>query len=190
MLDLEDLYFEWLLTCLDPEGVTEEVAYVCGLLHRSYFKRRVGNDINRAVDGADLRKEFMQQFEDSNFDLRDIQDLMMMECTWFEMLVALSIHLDFLYEGGVEGRFTELITNLGLDSLLTASHRHSREEDQQYVDRVTDDVDNNHFDQHGHGGLFPLKTPGHPDQRGVEIWDQHAAYFRERLEGVLWTSTK
>lgn len=189
MIDIEELYFEWLLTRLEPDGVTEEVAYVCGLLHNCTFTRRVGRDINRAVDGANLRKSFVTQFEDADIDPRVTNSLMMMECTWLEMLVALSTRLDFLYEGGVEGRFTELITNLGLDSLIRYSHIHNLAENQHLVDTVTSNVDNNHFDRDGRGGLFPLTKSGHPDQREVEIWDQHASYFREKLEGVLWTST-
>lgn len=188
MIDLEDLYFKWLLTRLDPDGVSEEVAYVCDLLHNCDFERRVGNDINRAVDGANLRKQFMLQYEEANFDPHVTNHLMMQECSWLEMLIALADHLDFLYEGGVEGRFIEMITNLGLDELMTFSHRH-RVDDQDYVDAVVEVVDNSKFDRNGFGGIFPLKKADHPDQREVEIWDQHAAYFRERLEGVLWTST-
>lgn len=188
MIDLEDLYFDWLLTRLDPDGVTEEVAYVCGLLHTCPFTRRVGNDINRAVNGAELRKDFLMRFEDANFDPHVTNDLLLMECTWLEMLIALATAIDYLYDGGVEGRFTEMLENLQLDSLLSFRHQPSVE-DQKLVDRVTNNVDHNHFEPSGLGGLFPLRSHHHPDQRRVEIWDQQAAYFRERLEGVLWTST-
>lgn len=192
MIDLEDLYFEWLLTCLNPEGVTEGVAYVSDLLYGCDFKRRVGNDVNRASDGADLRKEFLTQFEDANFDPHVTNYLMDQECTWLEMLVALARALDYLYEGGVEGRYIELVTNMGLGPMLTYNPSRPelvQEYDQRFVDTVTSNIDNNRFDRDGRGGIFPLEKSGHPDQREVEIWDQHAAYFRERLEGVMWTST-
>lgn len=192
MIDLDKLYFEWLLTQLDPDGVSEEVAYVSGLLHNCPFERRVGLDINRAKDGANLRKDFLSQFSDAEFDAHVTNDLLMLECTWFEMLVALSTHLDYLYDGGVESRFIELVTNLGLEDLLSF-HPHrdegEEEEDQHEVDIATSNVDNNQIDRDGRGGIFPLQKPAHPDQREVEIWDQQAAYFTERLEGVLWTST-
>ena len=189
MVELEDLYFDWLLTKLHPDGVSEEVAYLCDLLHHCEFRRRVGRDVNRASDGANLRKEFMSKYEDADISPHVTNDFMMEECSWLEMLIALSIHLDFLYDGSVEGRFLELTGNLGLDSLTRFGHirRHA---DQDLVDEVTYNFDHNRFDQNGHGGIFPLHKPGHPDQREVEIWDQHAAYFRERLEGVLWTSTR
>lgn len=189
MIDLDVLYFEWLLTQLDPDGALEGVAYIGDLLHDCEFTRRVGNDINRAVDGANLRKEFITQFDQVDIDPRLTNELMMKECSWFEMLIALSRHLDYTYDGGVEERFIELITNLTLDQMLHHGPNRSaqmREYDQRFVDVATSNVDHNKFASNGHGGLFPLFRPGHPDQRRVEIWDQCGAYFHERLEGVLF----
>lgn len=184
VIDLEDLYFEWLLGCLDPDGVTEGLAYLCGLLHNCEFHRRVGNDINRAIDGADLRKEFFMSFESSEFDPHITNDLALQECSWLEMLIALSRRLDFLYDGGVEGRFVELITNLRLDDL--AYHDPHRtlaqmKRDQREVDIATADFDANRFLINGVGGLFPLRSREHQDQRKIEIWDQAGSYFNERL---------
>ncbi len=189
VIDLDVLYFEWLLTCLDPKGALEGVAYVGDLLHNCEFERRVGNDINRAIDGANLRKEFVSQFSEANIDPRLTNELMMKECTWFEMLVALSRHIDYTYDGGVEERFIELITNLTLDPMLrydSSRPAHMQEYDQRFVDVATSNVDTNNFDKDGHGGIFPLNKSGHPDQRRVEIWGQCGAYFHERLEGVLF----
>lgn len=187
MIDLEDLYFEWLLGRLDPDGVTEGVAYLCGLLHNCEFHRRVGNDINRAIDGANLRKEFLSEFEEANFDPHVTNNLMAQECSWFEMLVALSRSLDYLYDGGVGGRFIELISNLGLDEL--AIHYPSRSKaqvvkDQREVDIVTNEVDHSLFEANGQGGLFPLRRRDHSDQRKLELWDQAGSYFNERFGEV------
>lgn len=192
MNDIEDLYFEWLLGRLDRDGVTEGVAYLCGLLHNCEFNRRVGNDINRAMAGIDLRQEFLAEFEEAGFAPHVTNELMAQDCSWFEMLVALSARLDYIYDGGVEGRFVELISNIELDELaiyhpdITDA---KRRRDQHIVDVATTNVDRNLFNPDGVGGLFPLEKPGNPDQRSIEIWEQAAAYFREKLEGVLWTST-
>ena len=190
LTDIEYLYYEWLLTRLDPGGVREGVAYLCSLLHNCVFRRRVGNDVNRAQDGANLRKEFLEQMEDADFDPRITNALLDMECTWLEMLVALAIGLDYIYDGGVEEQFIELVDNMGFDPILSVggpSRSEMMEEyDQRLVDVVTSNVDRNLFDENGVGGLFPLHKQDHPDQRGVEIWDQHAAYFREKLEGVYF----
>lgn len=187
MINLDELYFDWLLKRLDSDGVAEKVAYLCDLLHQFSFKRRVGNDLNRAADGVNLRKAFMDRYEDAGIDSYVINNFMMHDCSWLEMLVALSDRLDFLYDGGVEGRFTEIITNLGLKRLTLFGHEPS-DEDLDYVEAVVSNVDRNRFDRNGFGGMFPLVKDGHPDQRRVEIWDQQGAYFIERFEGVLWTS--
>jgi hypothetical protein len=191
VIDLDELYFEWLLTQIEPDGVKEGLAYLCGLLHDCEFHRRVGNDINRAIDGANLRKTFFEQFAQAEFNPNDVNALLERECTWLEMLIALATSLDFLYEGGVDGRLIEIVTNMGIGPLAIYDPRRSKaryEYDRHVVAITTRDIDHNLFDRNGHGGMFPLRTRGHPDQRGVEIWDQCAAYFNERLKGAMWTS--
>lgn len=96
--------------------------------------------------------------------------------------------------GGVKERLVEMMLNMGLRQILLTSLNRIKssrydEVDQHLVDAATSRIDNNRFDINGNGGLFPLSKPNHPDQREVEIWDQQAAYFVERLEGVMWTST-
>lgn len=192
MIDLEDLYFEWLLGRLDPSGVTEGAAYLCGLLHGCEFHRRVGNDLNRAMDGVNLRKEFLTEFEDANFDPHVTNDLMAQECSWFEMLVALARALDYIYDTGVYSQFIEMLENLQIDHLGVVDPNHSDarvNRDQRTVGDAVTVVDNNLFERSGLGGLFPLTKSTQPDQRKEEIWEQAGAYFRERLEGVLWTFT-
>lgn len=190
MIDLEELYFDWLLHQLDEDGVPEGAAYLCSLLHACEFHRRVGRDINRARDGANLRKEFLEEFGVGKFRPDDVENLLDEECSWLEMLVALSRALDFYYEGGVYGRFAELISNMELGNVARFNPNRTptqRRVEERLVAIACADIDSNRIAPNGHGGLFPLKKAGHPDQREVEIWDQQAAYFRERLEGVLWT---
>lgn len=183
MIRLEDLYFEWLLSCVSDEAVSEEVAKVSGLLHSCFFRRDVGRDINRAIDGANLRKEFFDLYAVAEFDEQEVAYILDKECSWLEMLVALCRHLDFLYEGGVLGQYLELLHNMGLDPSSKYSHQ------LRYVKTTTNNININRIDRDGRGGIFPLTTSHHSDQREVEIWEQHAAYFREKLEGVQWTST-
>lgn len=187
MIDLESLYFDWLMSKFDPKGVTWGIANLSHMLHDIVFERRVGNDINRATDGINLRRAFLTDFDDVRMSPRMSNDLMDMECSWLEMLIALADALDYRYDGGVELRFIEMVENAGLGPVLSAVEYD--DEDRDLVEEVCDRIDRNHFDYDGRGGLFPLSKPGHLDQRRVEIWMQHAAYFREKLEGVMWTST-
>lgn len=182
---VDDLYFRWLIGQL--EFPNESLSRLCLMLHNNTFTRSVGNDSNRAAEGIRLRRRFLDEFEDARIDPRTTNIFLLEnECSWFEMLIALSEALDFLYEGGVQERLLELIDNLGLTKVLTSPKDGRYDElDQDFVDSVTIRVDHNMFDSAGHGGLFPLYSNDHPDQREVEIWDQHAAYFREKLEGVM-----
>lgn len=190
MIDVDALYFKWLLKHIDDSIIFERF---CWMLHRNVFTRRVGNDVNRAVDGINLRVRFLDDLSEANIDPRLSNELMSQECSWFEMLVALANALDYLYEGGTRDWFVELINNMGLIQALNTPDislvNDYNEVDQRAVDNATVTVDKSLFTAHGRGGLFPLQTNNHPDQREVEIWEQHAAYVSERLEGVMWTST-
>lgn len=193
MIDVEALYFKWLIEeKLDAPGAAFE--RLCLMLHQNVFERNVGNDMNRAADGINLRRQFLSDYDDARISPSLSNDLMGYECTWFEMLVALSEALDFIYDGGIGGRFREIIDNLGLTKILNIDPEAQEDGrfdvvDQDFVDSTTARVDRNLFNADGRDGLFPLIKTDHPDQRGVEIWEQAGTYFRERLEGVLWTST-
>lgn len=187
IVDVEDLYFKWLMQLM--EAPTDSLGRLGWMLHHNTFMRSVGNDANRAAEGIRLRRQFASDYVDANIDPRKLNILMEHECSWFEMLIALSDALDYLYEGGIQERFLELIDNLGLSKILVSPKDGRYDEvDQDLVDLATTRVDYNKFHSNGHGGLFPLETSNHVDQREVEIWEQHAAYFREKLEGVVWTS--
>lgn len=185
--DIDTLYFKWLMKRF--EEPTPGLERVCLMLSENVFQRRVGNDVNRASDGVSLRRNFLYDWSEANIDPRVAHQFLDQECNWLEMLMALSEALDYYYSEGVKEHFLDLIKNLGLTKLMTRLDARYRSIDQDLVDSCTNRVDFNLFDPDGVGGLFPLVKPHHPDQRGVEIWDQHAAYFNERLEGVMWTSS-
>ena len=186
--DVDDLYFKWLMGQL--EAPTGSLARLCWMLHNNTFTRNVGNDSNRAAQGIRLRNAFLHEFSDANIDPRKLNSLMEQECSWLEMMYALSESLDYLYDGGVQERLLELIDNLGLTTVLMSPKNGRYDEvDQELVDLATTRVDRNLFTADGHGGLFPLMKQNHLDQREVEIWEQQASYFSEKLEGVVWTST-
>lgn len=187
MVGIHDLYFKWLMDLLGDTNAPFE--RLCLMLGQNVFQRRVGNDVNRASDGLSLRRHFLDEFSDARIDPRVSNAFMDLECSWLEMLVALADRLDYNYDGGIKERFIEMIYNLGLEKLLQTSTAQINsaaydEIDQQLVDSATNRVDNNLIDRNGYGGLFPLERSGHPDQREVEIWAQHAAYFSENMREV------
>lgn len=184
MIDIDRLYFGWLMERF--ERPTPGLIRVCHMLHTNVFQRRVGHDVNRAIDGEALRRVFLDDYAEADIGPSVTNAFMREPCSWLEMLMALAEALDYSYDGGVQGNFVELTNNLGLDVVYTRMAPRYDEIDQDLVDAACNRVDFNQFDPDGRGGLFPLVKHDHPNQREVEIWDQHAAYFRERLEGILW----
>ena len=187
MLDIDSLYFDWLTNRFDLRS--SGMMRLCGMLHTDVFQRRIGNDANRAAAGEALRRIFLDDYHEADIDPRISNNFLAGACSWLEMLLALAERLDFLYDGGIPERFTEMTQNMGIFVAATRVDHRYDQIDQQLVDTMVNVVDFNQFDPDGRGGLFPLTKHDHPDQRGVEIWDQQAAYFREKLEGVMWTST-
>ena len=184
MIELDELYFKWLMEQLDDPRPS--IVRVCAMLWENVFQRRVGNDVNRAIVGVGLRSRFLDAYDQLEIDPAVTNDFLSQECTWLEMLIALAEHLDYLYDGGIQDRFLELLTNMGLDKVIYSPRDPRKIElydelDQETVDIATTRVDCNAFTRRGVGGLFPLESDDHPDQREVEIWDQHAAYFLEKL---------
>ena len=184
MIDIDRLYFGWLMSRLgNPQAGYERA---CGMLHENVFQRRVGNDVNRSIEGEALRRIFLDDFHEADIEPSVTNNFLAGPCSWLEMLMALAESLDFLYDGGVFEHFVELIDNLGLQPAYSRVAIRYDGIDQDLVDAACNRVDFSLFDPDGRGGLFPLTKHDHPNQREVEIWDQHAAYFRERLEGILW----
>lgn len=179
-------YFLWLIDHFESHD--RHIKRLCRLLHNASFRRNVGLDSNRAMNALGLRERFLDRSH------TDLVEGLPSEATWFEMMLTLSIDLNYIYEEGVLDLFLEMCFNLGLERVLNApvgvnGGSAFDEVDQDYIFQSTSRVDNNMIDRIGNGGLFPLRSHSHPDQRGVEIWEQAAAYFNEKLEGVMWTST-
>ena len=138
------------------------------ILHNMDFYSLIPNDDNRGEDGKQLRDGFHLSVNLKN-------------CTVFEMLVGLSIRLEFetaqsQWEKTVAEWFWILIDNLGLglyDDDMYKSMK-PRAEIEEIVQKMLD----RKYDCNGNGGLFPLKNP-RKDQRKVEIWYQMSEYLIE-----------
>ncbi len=132
----------------------------------------IPNDDNRAEDGRELRREFLEAEGITDVDPNWVS----LGCSVLEMLIALSRRLTFEAEGESSEWFWTLIANAGLDRYTDARRFHR--------DAVTDILERiiwRTYQPDGRGGLFPLQR-AHEDQRDVELWYQMSAYLLERLE--------
>lgn len=170
---LDDLYFEWLY---------EQIALIRPLESQNYwnltrelycieFLYFVPNDDNRAMDGLELREEFLWSEDVASDPYWDE-----LPCSIFEMLVALARRVEYQGGGTVFESFWRFMQHMGLDLL------HDGVPDlylKAEVRRAAHALNHRTYSTDGHnGGLFPLYS-GEEDQRNVEIWHQMASYLRE-----------
>lgn len=138
------------------------------MLYNIEFRGGVPNDKNRAADGIRLRQAYSDTCSDNS------------PCTVLELLVALSIRMDYnLCEVGGPERpgkwFLEMIDNLELEKYPGWELEEDNVFKNQFIiDRFLDRT----YSRSGHGGLFPLNQ-ARRDQRRIEIWYQMMAYLDE-----------
>jgi len=167
---LDELYFDWLA---DQVGSGVPPHTYRKMLETLFFKEfvwSVPNDDNRAADGKDLRREFL---EDTGITDAP-EDWMWLGCSILELLIALSRRLAFEADGEPREWFWELIGNLTLDRFIDNGRV-----PKQAIDDILECVIWRTYKEDGTGGLFPLRF-SQEDQRHVELWYQMSAYLLER----------
>jgi len=171
---LDELYFTWLYSQVGSTRLKDRNRTYWRLLKLMYTKEFVWivpNDDNRIADGIDLRYEFVDQSRLNDVDREWIN----LECSFLEILVALSRRLSFQEERDPKDWFWEMIDNLEL-SKFTDGANFSDEQVIEVLDRVIWRT----YYTNGEGGLFPLRHAS-ADQRKIEIWYQMCAYLLERV---------
>lgn len=176
--DIEQDYFHWLCELVGIENQDKSYWMLAKDLNKLAFIPLIDRDENRAMDGLDLRDQFL------DCELYPESAKIEGECSVFEMIIALAQRMDF-QTSGVDSNnrnktaywFWEMMDNLNLTVLDDESY-----DDYIGRERVEEIVDvfvNREYDFNGVGGLFPLRY-AEEDQRKVEIWYQMSAYLYER----------
>ena len=175
-------YFEYLCDLVNMDSPNNlEYWMLLNDLHAFHFYWSIDHDENRAQDGIDLRRRYLEGEWWSNGE-----EALSGECSMLEMLIALAERMSFELLGVdvcteeifTTGRcFWELIENIGLarfsDDLYDAL-------DGPYViNKTLHDVVTRNYDETGIGGIFPLRNTV-VDQRSNEIWYQMQEYLQER----------
>lgn len=169
---LKEEYFEWLYNKvydIDNKMVTYFNLFL--YLHDTEFTYIIPNDVNRAIDGADLRYRFADEINDEY-----AAELLDGPCSVLEMIIALAIRCeeqmmdDPLYGDRTKQWFWQMIKNLGLYSMCDDTY------DEEYVAEVVYDFLNRRYTYNGKGGLFYIPD-AKEDLRDIEIWHQLCAYL-------------
>lgn len=175
-MPLDEAYFVWLYSqvgSVNNENLTKTYWNLARLLHDKEFTwSNIAMDENRAQDGKDLRKQFVRES-----GIRNVEEgWLSYGCSVLEMLVALSIKLDFQDAQGVSYWFWRMIDNLGLTECNDATTI-----DEPLVHHILDKVIERDYAKNGAGGLFPLQKT-RKDQRRVELWYQAENYLLEHVQ--------
>lgn len=168
---IEHTYFQWLRDRVETPAGNKSWEGLLGQLHTKEFVWTVPNDDNRLHDAADLRTQFAYDYE---VDVRDLY--LSLPLSVLEVIVALSVRIEFQVDGNARQWAWTLIENLGLtDYVDPVSPRMS-----ELIDDTLEVFIYRNYKPSGEGGLFPLKYP-RTDQRKVELWYQMHAWLAENF---------
>ena len=168
---LEESYLNWL--CAQVGSVDgKSHSRLLEQLFLKEFVWFVPNDDNRAIDGRELRQEFLGE-ERADVD----PDFTGCGCCMFEVFFGLARRMEFedLEERDCQFWFWHLIKNADLYRFDDKKRPF-----QDTVDEILEKIIWRTYGPDGQGGLFPLKNPC-DDQREVELWYQMSAYLLERI---------
>ena len=160
-------YIHWVLT--DKLGLTDKETkkylYLVSAITDVEFVWRHPMDENRAIDGLELRQDF--EYETGEF--LDKSSGLMPNCTFFEMLAALSIRCEnqLMRNLSVGDRTSKWFFEF-LDNLELLDERLREDDIKDIAEGFMDgDID-----------MFPLKNKG-IKQKNEQIWKQLSAYINE-----------
>lgn len=171
---VENAYFNWLCHKVIDTRFTEPSQTYWNLFRAMFgteFVWTVAMDENRAVDGKDLRKEFILVADiPDNPEWREGTP-----CSVLEMLVAFSIRAEGMTDIPYRELFWEFVGNLGLEDYHDACELDTQEiMSLQLLDTFIWRT----YDYFGRGGICPITHPS-KDQRTVDIWYQFCEYVAE-----------
>lgn len=169
---LDEEYLHWLYSQVEANvKIRRSTKTHWGLLNQLYstpFVYSIPNDANRAVDGIELRREWILEVNQTIH-----ADWITMDCSFLEMLIALARRAAFQTELSTTYWFWRFMENLGFDKFVDALGSPST---YAYVENSVLAVMHRQYDERNSGGLFPIVTPSR-DQRTVEIWYQLCEYL-------------
>jgi hypothetical protein len=180
---IRQAYFEYLYD-LVKEDAPERKDYWMLLSDLQAFKFywSVEHDENRAQDGIDLRRRYLEGEWWANGE-----EALSGECSMLEMMIALAERMAFelagtdvspdIYRTG--SCFWEMVENLGLTRYSDGEYE--RLNGPFVVNKTLHDVVTRNYDETGVGGIFPLRGD-YGDQRYVELWYQMQEYLTERYD--------
>ena len=169
---VKNRYFEWLYNYACRGRISEHISYrkLFMNLHNTQFDFYIRNDVNRAMDGVNLRYRFGTVINnDKAFDILDEP------CSVLEMILALAIRMeeqimdDPSYGDRTQQWFWGMLSNIGISMMSDDIY------DDKYVNDCIYRFLERRYESNGKGGLFYIRNCDQ-DLRDVEIWTQMCWY--------------
>ena len=179
-MDLQNVvknqYFDWLYNYVCKRKAHSNVSYrkLLMALHDIEFIFSIPNDVNRSVDGLDLRYRFSLEFEED--EQLNLPYLITGPCSVLEMMVALAIRCeetimdDSLYGDRTGQWFWNMMNNLGIGLMTDEIY------DRDFVKQKINLFLNRNYEPNGKGGLFYIRDCKE-DLTTLEIWAQLCWYL-------------
>lgn len=167
---LDEVYLNWLYSRVDEPGRPSYMKLM-RLMFRTKFEWFVAHDDNRAIDGQNLRREFI--FSQRPTGVTDEWEEI--DCSFLEMLIALAERMCLQLDIEMSECFWMLLDNVDL------LEQDDDNFDRVAVERTLEIVNDRTYMDNGVGGLFPLRNSGR-NQRYVELIYQMYAYIMEIYE--------
>ena len=146
-------------------------------MHNIPFKYTIKNDVNRAVDGVDLRNRFIDEMK---YDEKYL-DYLRAPCSVLEMIIALAIRCEetIMYDTRYGNRYKQwfwsMLKNLQISHYTDNYFINHLNSEQNIISRIYNFLDHN-YRPDGLGGLFYIKNC-EEDMRDIEIWTQMCWYL-------------
>ena len=175
---MKALYFRWLIDMLDKKMVKKYSSLLLHLFKDSFIESKLAPmDVHRARDGVGLRTRFIQE---NKFTDEQLEELKYDDCSWLEMLIALSIRIDdqLMFDMNLGNRtdkwFWLIIGQMDLDRFDEDHYNYAKVKDKlnRFIRRE--------YENGGKNGIFKCNF----DVRKVEIWYQMHSWFNENTPKI------
>lgn len=171
---VSDKYFEWMYNYVCEGKTNQYVSYykLFDFLYNTEFVYPIDRDVNRAMDGEELRYRFIEEYPEYDMSFY----VLFGPCSVLEMILALAIRCEeTIMDNSEFGNrtiqwFWNMLGNLGI-GYMTDDMFDSREA-QFKIDRFL----TRNYEPNGEGGLFYISKP-YGDMREEEIWTQMMWYL-------------
>lgn len=173
-------YFQWLCDLVHCEKKEKSYYKLLKIMFDTEFLVKNKNDINRMVDGCELKTDYFCEC-----NIKE-EDKFPGSCSILEMIIGISKRMMFeLARDGDDDEsyfyhyFWEILDNLHLTWYDDKKMEWNPGQNTVRIEEILRILNERKYQKNGEGGMFPLRNPS-KNQKRVEIWYQMQEYINEK----------